>query len=234
MAVTVDPVTRHRTARAAALITGLVLSLGACSGGDDQPTSTATSPDAPVLQPGKPGEPNTSLSGTSAVATPSASHNSADVDFLQDMITHHAQAVVMGDLAKDELSDPKVKAMAARISAEQKPEMRGMARTLKSWKEKVPPQADNPNFGVRDGHSSHSGMPGMATTRQLDELGAAKGGEADRLYLDLMIKHHQGALTMCKTLGSKGSDERTSELGDDISVTQTKQIEQMKAMRKRL
>ncbi|HIZ97799.1 MAG TPA: DUF305 domain-containing protein [Candidatus Janibacter merdipullorum] len=225
---------RHRALSAAALVAGLVLGLGACSGEDTEPTSTATSPDAPVLQPGEPGEPNTSLSGTSAVASPSASHNSADVDFLQDMITHHAQAVVMGDLVKDELTDPKVTAIAERISAEQKPEMRGMARTLKSWKEKVPPQAENPNFGVRDGHSSHSGMPGMATTRQLDELGDAKGEDADRLYLDLMIKHHQGAVTMCETLGRHGSDERTGELGDDISVTQTKQIEQMKAMRKRL
>lgn len=226
--------TRHPAPSAAALVAGLVLMLGACSGGDEEPTSTATSPDAPVLQPGEPGEPNTSLSGTSAVASPSASHNAADVDFLQDMITHHAQAVVMGDLAEEELTDPKVKAMAARISAEQKPEMRGMARTLKSWKEKVPPQAHNPNFGVRDGHSSHSGMPGMASREDLEKLGDATGEDADRLYLDLMIKHHQGAVTMCETLGRHGSDERTGELGDDISVTQTKQIEQMKAMRKRL
>lgn len=224
--------TRHRTASAA--LAALALTLGACTGAEDEPTSTATSPDAPVLQPGEPGEPNTSLSGTSAVASPSASHNSADVDFLQDMIAHHAQAIVMGDLVEDELTDPKVTAIAARISAEQKPEMQGMASTLKSWKEKVPPQAENPTFGMRGGHSSHSGMPGMATRQQLDELGAAKGEEADRLYLDLMIKHHQGALTMCTTLSRKGTDERTGELGDDITVTQTKQIEQMKDMRKRL
>ncbi|MGO1165758.1 MAG: DUF305 domain-containing protein, partial [Janibacter sp.] len=111
--------TRHRTASAA--LAALALTLGACTGAEDEPTSTATSPDAPVLQPGEPGEPNTSLSGTSAVASPSASHSSADVDFLQDMIAHHAQAIVMGDLVEDELTDPKVTAIAARISAEQKP-----------------------------------------------------------------------------------------------------------------
>lgn len=225
---------RHRTAATLALAVGLGLGLGACSGAEDEPASTATSPDAPVLQPGKPGEPNSSLSGDSAVASPSASHNSADVDFLQDMITHHAQAIVMGDLAKDELTDAKVKGIAARISAEQKPEMGGMATLLKGWDEKVPPQAKNPNFGAREGHSSHSSMPGMASQEDLDELGSAKGADADRLYLDLMIAHHEGALTMCATLARKGTDEQTEELGDDIRVTQTKQISQMKEMRRRL
>lgn len=224
----------HRTAAALALVVGLGLGLGACSGAEDEPTSTATSPDAPVLQPGKPGESNSSLSGTSAVASPSDSHNSADVDFLQDMITHHAQAVVMGDLAKEELTDAKVKGIAARISAEQEPEMGGMAQRLKSWDEKVPPQAENPNFGARDGHASHSDMPGMASADDLDELGSAKGEDADRLYLDLMIAHHEGALTMCRTLARKGTDEQTGELGDDIRVTQKKQISQMKDMRRRL
>ena len=85
----------------------------------------------------------------------------------------------------------------------------------------------------RTGHAHHS-MPGMATTEQLDELATAKGADVDRLYLDLMIAHHEGALKMCKTLGEKGSDERTGELGDDIHVTQTKQISQMKDMRRRL
>ena len=232
MATTVGEVIRHPAAPA--VLAALALTLGACSGADDEPTSTATSPDAPVLQPGKPGESNSSLSGTSAVASPSDSHNPADVDFLQDMITHHAQAVVMGDLAKDELTDTKVKAIATRISAEQKPEMGGMAKSLKSWDEKVPPQAENPNFGARDGHSSHSDMPGMASAEDLKKLGSAKGAAADRLYLDLMIAHHEGALTMCRTLARKGKDEQTGELGDDIRVTQQKQISQMKEMRRRL
>ncbi|WP_435200222.1 DUF305 domain-containing protein [Janibacter sp. GS2] len=224
--------TCHRIVTAA--LAGLALGLGACTAGEEEPTSTATSPDAPVLQPGRPGEPNTSLSGTSAVASPSASYNSADVDFLQDMIVHHAQAVVMGDIVKGTLTDPKVTAIASRISDEQKPEMRGMARTLTSWKEDVPPQAENPTFGMRNGHSSHGSMPGMATTQQLERLERATGADQDRLYLDLMIRHHQGALTMSTTLSRQGADERTGELGDDITVTQTKQIEQMKAMRTRL
>lgn len=226
---TVGPV---KSRRVAPFVLALALGLGACSS-DEPSTPTATSPDAPVLQPGTPGEPNTSLSGTSAVATPSTSHNDADVTFLQDMIVHHSQAVVMGDLVKGRLTDRKVRGIASRIRDEQKPEMKGMATTLKSWGEKVPVEATNPTLGSRTGHAHHS-MPGMATTEQLDELAAAKGADVDRLYLDLMIAHHEGALKMCKTLGEKGSDERTGELGDDIHVTQTKQISQMKDMRRRL
>lgn len=213
----------------------LVLAVGAagCSGGGEPSRPSATSPDAPVLQPGTPGEPNSTLTGTSAVATPSSSHNDADVTFLQDMIVHHAQAVVMGDIVKGRLTDSKVRGIADRIRDEQKPEMRGMATTLRSWGEKVPVEATNPTLGSRSGHSHHS-MPGMATQAELDELSRAKGAEVDRLYLDLMIDHHEGALKMCTTLGDKGADERTGELGDEIHVTQSKQITQMKAMRQRL
>lgn len=217
----------------APFVLALALSLGACSS-DEPAAPSATSPDAPVLQPGEPGEPNTSLSGTSAVATAKKTHNRADVTFLQDMIVHHAQAVVMGDLVKGKLTDSQVAGIASRIRDEQKPEMKGMSTTLKSWGEKVPVEATNPTLGSRAGHSHHAKMPGMATQAQLDTLATAKGVDIDRLYLDLMIKHHQGALAMCKTLGDKGSDERTSELGDDINVTQQKQIDQMKVMRKRL
>lgn len=213
--------------------TVLALALSACSS-DEPATPTATSPDAPVLQPGVPGEPNTSLTGTSAVATPNATHNDADVAFLQDMIVHHAQAVVMGDLVKGRLTDKQVRGIASRIRDEQKPEMKAMSTTLTSWGEEVPIEATNPTLGSRAGHSQHAQMPGMATQKQLDALAKAKGADVDRLYLDLMTAHHQGALTMCTTLGDKGSDERTSELGDDIHVTQSKQIDQMKAMRKRL
>lgn len=223
----------RRPAAPFALALALALTIGGCSSAE--PTGpTATSPDAPVLQPGAPGEPNTSLSGTSAVATPKVTHNDADVTFLQDMIVHHAQAIVMSDLVKGRLEDTQVSGIARRIRAEQKPEMKGMAATLTSWGEKVPIEATNPTLGSRAGHSKHAKMPGMATQEQLDALSSAKGADVDRLYLDLMTKHHEGALTMCKTLGDKGSDERTSELGDEITVVQQKQIDQMKAMRKRL
>ncbi|MFX4287671.1 DUF305 domain-containing protein [Janibacter sp. G349] len=215
-------------------VLAVALVLGGCSGSGDDASTSATSPDAPVLQPGTPGESNSSLTGDDAVATPSSSHNDADVTFLQDMIRHHAQAVVMGDIVKGRLTDAKVRSLASRISDEQKPEMKGMASTLRSWGEKVPIEASNPSGSGHGSHDDHSDMPGMATPAQLSDLRTAKGADVDRLYLDLMIAHHEGALEMCTTLGDKGADERTGELGDDISVTQTKQIDQMKGMQRRL
>lgn len=215
--------------RAATLLLASTLALAACSGGEPAPSSSATSPDAPVLQPGTPGEPNTSLTGPSAVATPSESHNPADVSFLQNMIGHHAQAVIMSTLVDGDLEDDKVSSLASRISAEQEPEMAAMGRLLEGWGTKPPPQAENPTFGMNSGHG-HS-MPGMASRAELDELEDATGAEADRLYLDLMIAHHEGAIDMCTTLGEKGESVRTEEMCDDITVTQGKQILQMKAMR---
>ena len=220
----------HLAVTACAL--GLVLA--GCTGSSDAPaTQTLTSPDAPVLEPGSPGEPNSSLSGTDAVATPTATHNAADVTFLQDMIRHHAQAVVMSEIVEGRLTDAKVTAIASRIADEQEPEMRGMAQTLKRWGEEVPPEADNPKL-VTSNHSGHTGMPGMASAQQLAALRQATGEDVDRQYLDLMIAHHEGALEMSETLGAEGRDERTGELADDIHVTQTKQIEQMEEMRQRL
>lgn len=226
---TVAPVTR----RLLVPIAVAVLALGGCS--SSEPTApSATSPDAPVLQPGEPGEPNASLTGTSAAATPTVSHNDADVTFLQDMIVHHAQAVVMSEIVEGRLTDDRVRGIASRIADEQEPEMRGMANTLKSWDEKVPVEATNPMLGAREGGDHHTSMPGMATRAELDELVGAEGAEVDRQYLELMIAHHKGALAMVTTLGEKGSDERTSEVGDDIHVVQSKQIRQMQAMRERL
>lgn len=214
-------------------VAAVVLALGGCT--SSEPTApSATSPDAPVLQPGEPGEPNTSLTGSAAVATPTVSHNDADVTFLQDMIVHHAQAVVMSDLVEGRLTDARVRGIASRIADEQEPEMRGMAQTLESWDEEVPVEATNPVLGSRSGADHHAAMPGMATRAELDQLAEAEGADVDRLYLELMIAHHKGALAMVTTLGEEGSDERTSELGDDIHVTQGKQVRQMRAMLERL
>lgn len=222
------------TQRGAALLAALCLPLVAgCSGEPEGGSSpTATSPqDAPVLQPGRPGESNTSLTGTDAVATSSDSHNAADVTFLTDMIVHHAQAVVMGDLVEGRLTDDSVEDIASRITDEQRPEMDGMASSLKAWGEEPPPQASNPTFGMRDHHASgHADMPGMATEEELTELAEADGAEVDRLYLELMIAHHEGAVEMCDDVREQGRDERTSELADDITVTQQKQVDQMRGM----
>ena len=211
------------------------LPLSGCTSGTDvaRAAPAVTSPTAPVLQPGRPGEPNASLTGTAAAPTPSASTDPDDVRFLHDMVVHHAQAIAMVDLARDHLTDTEVKALAGRIADEQEPEIAYMAKLLRERGQEVPPQAENPLFGLRD-HGSHGSMPGMATAQQLDQLAAARGVEADRLWLRLMTAHHRGALAMVLDQQRDGRDEVVTQLGDEVHVTQLAQINHMQRMLERL
>jgi uncharacterized protein (DUF305 family) len=193
----------------------------------------ATSPTAPVLQPGRPGQPNVSLTGTAAAPSPSAAVDADDVRFLQEMVVHHAQAVVMVDLARDHLTDPQVKALASRIADEQEPEIAYMAKLLRERRADVPPQAENPHFAANS-HGGHGSMPGMATPQQLEDLAAARGVEADRLWLELMVAHHRGALAMVLDQQRHGSDDVVTQLGDEVHVTQLAQINHMQRMLDRL
>ena len=198
------------------------LLVSACSGGDQAPQVAATSPTAPVLQPGSPGQPN-------ATGAPDVD----DVRFMQDMIVHHAQAVVMVSLARAHLTDPEVTALASRIEDEQRPEMGGMARWLEAKGRPVPAQATNPLFGAGADHGHHR-MPGMASQAQLDELARARGVAADRMWLRLMTSHHEGALQMVLEQHRTGTDETVTQVGDEIHVTQLAQIGHMRRMLSRL
>ena len=212
------------------LLVGLAVT--ACSTEPPAPATTATSPTAPVLQPGKPGQPNASLSGSAALPSRTGSPKAADVQFMQDMIVHHAQAIVMVSLVRDHLTDTQVRSLAARISDEQRPEIDAMAKWLKAKGESVPPQATKPEFG--SGSHDHDGMPGMATDAQLRQLKDVRGIEADRLWLSLMTAHHEGALTMVVDQHRNGTDEVVTQLGDEIHVTQSVQIGYMREMLDRL
>lgn len=216
---------------ALALAAGLTLATAGCTG-DDEPLPAQTGPTAsgPVLQPGMPGEPNATLTGSAAAPVRTPTVRPGDVTFYQDMIVHHAQAIVMVETALPRLTDPQVRSLAERMAAEQKPEILAMTTWLEDRKQDVPPQATNPRLGDHE----HMGMPGMATPAQLAELGRASGVAADRLFLTLMTAHHKGALTMVGEHARAASDETVSEMADDINVTQAKQIQQMQAMLARL
>ncbi|MGA8978272.1 MAG: DUF305 domain-containing protein [Pedococcus sp.] len=218
---------------AAGLAVGLALVLAGCSPDSGTPAVTATSPTAPVLQPGSPGEPNTSLSGSAALPSAKGKVLEADVRFMQDMIVHHAQAIVMVSLVQDRLGDTQVKSLAARIADEQRPEIDAMARWLEANGKSVPPQAANPEYGAGANHD-HSGMPGMASPAQLTQLARASGARADTLWLELMTAHHQGALAMVVQQHRDGSDDVVTQLGDEIHVTQSVQIGYMREMLDRL
>jgi uncharacterized protein (DUF305 family) len=184
------------------------------------------------MQPGRPGQPNTSLSGSAALPAATGSPQRADVRFMQDMVVHHAQAIVMVSLVRKHLTDSRVRALAERIADEQRPEIDAMAKWLRAKGESVPPQATKTDFGSATHH--HTGMPGMATQGQLQELAAARGADADRLWLKLMTAHHEGALAMVVQQHRDGSDDVVTQLGDEIHVTQSVQIGYMREMLDRL
>ena len=219
--------------RAAALVVLLgVLGTAGCSDDDaGRPTASVSSPDAPVLQPGKPGEANSALTGTAAQPKAQGKPAAADVDFMQGMIVHHAQAITMVDIALSGLTDGQARSLAGRIKAEQKPEIGAMKRWLEKHGQTVPPQATNTRMAAT-GH--HGTMPGMATKQQLLDLQKAGGPAKDRQFLTLMIRHHQGALTMVGDRAKSGTDDDAERLANDISSVQSTQITAMQRIQRGL
>lgn len=207
---------RHRIAVAAAAIAMAAGTLTGC-GGEDGPDAA---PSRTVLVPGRPGEPNkTQVAGPRKAPEPTA----AEVGFVQMMIPHHAQALEMSALAPGRASSGKVRSLADRIETAQRLEIAAM----KSWLDQ------NPKAVLKaQGHhrARHTAMPGMASKQQLEQLIAAHGAEFDRLYLTLMITHHQGALTMAKDVLDKGTDVTVQALARDVQSTQLAEISRMQTL----
>lgn len=220
-----------RRAGAALAVAAALVGTSACTSDEGSvPAVTPATPTLPVLQPGKPGEPNATLTGSAAAPVTTPSIRPGDSRFLTDMVTHHAQAIVMVDAVASDLTDTQVASLASRIRDEQKPEIDAMAGYLEQRGAAVPPEATNPNLVD---HGAHS-MPGMASEKDLRDLGAATGVAADRLFLTLMIRHHEGALSMVEDHAKQAADERVEEIAAEINVTQAKQIAQMRDMLARL
>lgn len=194
-------------ALAVAVLTASLLT--GCSDGD----APVEGPTATVLAPGGPGEPNATVTaGPSAQPAPTE----ADVAFMRMMIVHHGQAVVMSDLAPTRASDARVKSLASRIRVAQAGEITLMRDWLRRNK-KLPAA----------GHDHHS-MPGMITPDELETLESSRSTAFDRLYLTLMIKHHEGALEMADTLLANGTDITTIQLAKDVVATQQAEINRMR------
>ncbi|GGK93927.1 lipoprotein [Sphaerisporangium melleum] len=197
----------------------VALTVTGCSGGPAaQAVATAS---APVIAPGRPGETAGTLApGDLVTPVPSPTANAADVTFMQDMVVHHRQALDMSALAATRAASDQVKRIAARIAGVQGPEINAMIRWLRDQGQRVP-----------DHHAAHHDMPGMATDEQLAELRAASGADFDRLYLRLMTDHHAGAIAMAADEMDKGSHITVQELAEDISVTQTAEIQRLRRIR---
>lgn len=208
------------TALAAAAVAAVLL-LGACDADGGDGTSDKAKDAGPgVVAPGRPGEPARTLSAEEAAKEAGQdTANSADFRYAQMMIEHHGQALVMTELVPERASDSTVKRLAERISAGQKPEIGAMEGWLKR------------NDGDQHKqHHDHTGMPGMATEAQLKKLRAAEGKAFDKLFLELMITHHQGAVTMATEALTEGNDIFVEEMASDVVAQQTVEIDRMRGL----
>jgi uncharacterized protein (DUF305 family) len=182
---------------------------------------------APIVQPGAPGEPVRELSPDEAIEIANTSYSPADVRFMQDMIPHHHQAVEMAALVADRTNRPELIDVAGRIDASQKDEIEFMQRWLGDRGERVPDPTAHHAM-----HTSHT-MAGMATPEQMAELAASEGTAFDRLFLELMITHHEGAVKMVEELLERpGSayDPVLFEFTTDVTNDQNAEIERMNAL----
>jgi len=149
-----------------------------------------------VVQPGAPGQPTKSLPSSTRATLPP--HSPADVQFMQHMIIHHAQAVEMTALIDSHTQNNELRALGSRISRSQSDEIDFMKRWLTARAEPV--SAPMQHMHGMDMSSHEMLMPGMLTAKQMEALKKAKGQEFDHLFLTGMIQHHNGALVMVEEL----------------------------------
>jgi uncharacterized protein (DUF305 family) len=190
------------------IIGGIVLAsaalLGACSS-SDSPSAMDHSSSVPAPAP--------------ASSTQAAGHNADDVTFAQQMVPHHSQALDMAKLVPSRSTNPKVLDLASRIEKAQEPEIRQLQSWLTTWDAAMPGMTREPMPGM-----------GMMSGADLNQLEAAKGAEFDKMWLGMMVKHHQGAIDMAKTELSQGGNADAKALAQKIVDAQQAEITEMRGL----
>ncbi|MFN2578104.1 MAG: DUF305 domain-containing protein [Pyrinomonadaceae bacterium] len=192
-------------------------------------------PGAPVVvQPGAPGQPTRSLpSSTRAILPP---RSPKDVEFMQGMIMHHAQAVEMTALMESHTENKDLRLLGARISHSQSDEIEFMKRWLTARGEPISmtmPAMSGMDMPGMDMSRQPMLMPGMLSAKQMEALRKAKGAEFDQLFLSGMIQHHNGALIMVKELfdtAGSGQDAELFNFATDVDSGQRAEIRIMQTM----
>jgi uncharacterized protein (DUF305 family) len=189
-----------------AIALALAATLAAC-GSDDAPSSDASQ-------------------GTQAPdeSTATVTLNAADIAFAQGMIAHHQQAIEMAEIALDPNvgAGPEVIDLATRIKGAQGPEVELMTGWLTAAGEPVV-------MDSTDGHDMSS-MDGMMTAEQMDAMAAMTGAEFDQMWLEMMIAHHEGAITQSEAVKADGSNADVLALADRIITAQQGEIAEMQAL----
>lgn len=201
-----------RTVTVAGLATILSLGLGACSG-------TASSKE-------------TAQSTVDAVAV---TGTASEIAFAQSMIPHHQQAIEMADMALSPQAgaSPEVRDLAVAIESAQGPEIEQMTTWLQVWGAPTAmPGADDDMAGMD--HSGHDmggiTMSGMVSNEDMAKLRAANGAEFDAMWLEMMIAHHEGAITMAEQVRAESSNVEVTTLADAVISGQTAEITTMQQL----
>jgi uncharacterized protein (DUF305 family) len=207
-------------------------------------SGAAASGQAPIVQPGAPGQ-NTKTLSASSIAIPRRTPLAADIYFMQGMIHHHSQAVEMVDLLRTRGRSQKLQSLGNRIAISQTDEMKYM----KQWLEErgqpttMAHQMDHSAMGhdmkgmAAMNMNAMPMMPGMLTPQQMKDLEKARGAAFDRLFLTGMIQHHTGALIMVEDLfdtAGAGQDNVLYDFATDVDNTQRAEIEIMKNLLKEI
>ena len=193
-----------------AVISALVLS--ACSSSDNASMpGMSSSSSAPAPAPGR----------------QAAGHNADDVTFAQQMVPHHSQALDMAKLVPSRSANPKVIDLASRIEKAQDPEIQQMQGWLTTWGAGT---SGMPGMTHGSMPGTDHPMPGMMSDADMQKLEQAKGGGFDKMWLDMMIKHHQGAVEMAETELSKGSNADAKALAQKIIDAQQAEITEMRGL----
>jgi uncharacterized protein (DUF305 family) len=201
--------TARFTGLVGALVAGTLL-LAGCA--DD---SSDTAHDGPMM-----GNSDTSDSTSDGAE---GTFNDTDVAFARDMIPHHQQAIQMARLAEGQAEDARVLDLADRIEAAQQPEIEMLSGWLEDWDAETGHMDDG--MGGMDG-----GMSGMMSEQDMHSLMNATGAEFDRLFLEQMIAHHEGAVEMAETEIADGQNADAIALAESIRDSQTAEIAEMEQL----
>jgi len=158
---------------------------------------------------------------------PQSAHNQADITFAQQMIPHHQQALEMASVVRSQTGNQRILDLADEIRRAQDPEIQTMTEWLRTWGAPVPSSAMG-HDGMPD--TDHDAMAGSMSAEDMAKLGEVKDAEFDRLWLELMIRHHQGAVDMAKTELAQGSDVGAKQLAQRIVDAQQSEITTMNAL----
>ncbi|MER7760002.1 DUF305 domain-containing protein [Streptomyces sp. NPDC097619] len=222
------PARRARTVVAAAAATAAAaLLLGACgtagSGAGHEgghrpgPGGTATVSGAPSGSP------------SAAPGTAEGTPNAADTAFAQGMVPHHRQALEMAELVPDRSASPRVRALAEEIRRAQDPEIATLTGWLRAWGQPVPEGGGHAGHAM-PGATGESGTAGMMTGREMADLAAAEGAAFDRAFLTLMVRHHEGAVSMARDELARGAYGPAKKMAGAIVGSQSAEIARMKKL----